>query len=75
MSKDIAVNMKFAGEMLAICNHFCKNTPHKCKFYHWHSYLEGEFIKTMCQKCALREIWGYNYKSTKGYRRWLDLHF
>ena len=26
----------------------------------------------MCEKCALREKWGYNYKQQKGYKRWVQ---
>ena len=42
----------------------------KCNFYDWFTYLDGKFIKRMCEKCALREKWGYNYKQSKGYKRW-----
>ena len=30
-----------------------------------------KFMKAMCEKCALREIWGYNYKQQKGYKKWI----
>ncbi len=26
----------------------------------------------MCEKCALREAWGYNYKQNPKYKKWLD---
>ena len=43
----------------------------KCNFYDWFTYLDSKFIKRMCEKCALREKWGYNYKQQKGYKRWV----
>ena len=69
--KDIDVNMKFVGYRESLCNHFCKSVPRKCKFYAWYTYLDREFIKQMCESCALREKWGYNYKSAKGYKKWV----
>ena len=68
--RDIDYNMKFGDHCVAICNHYCNNKPKKCNFYDWYSYLEGKFIKRMCEKCALRERWGYNYKQRKAYKIW-----
>ena len=70
--KDISNSMKFSGKKLMICNHFCNNKPRNTKFYRWLTYLEKEFIKEMCENCALRETWGYNYKQQKKYKRWID---
>ena len=69
--KDIATNMKWADYGLGICNHYCNKKPKKCNFYSWYSYLDRKFIKRMCEKCAFREVWGYNYKQQKGYKRWI----
>ena len=69
--KDIKSNIKFADYMVAVCNHYCKNQPRKVNFYDWFTYLEGKFIKRMCEMRALRERWGYNYKSVKAYKRWV----
>tara|TARA_Y100000310_G_scaffold236100_1_gene239260 strand:- start:316 stop:534 length:219 start_codon:yes stop_codon:yes gene_type:complete len=71
MDKDMRHNMKYAGKMTAECDHFCSKRVCNAKFYHWFSYLDKEFIKTMCEKCALREMWGYNYKQQRGYKRWI----
>ena len=70
--KDISNSMKFSGKKLMICNHFCNNKPRNTKFYRWFSYLDNKFIKEICEKCALRESWGYNYKQTKHYKRWIE---
>jgi len=70
--KNISHNIKYAGKKTDICNHFCKNKPCNTKFYHWFTTIDGEFIKTMCEKCALREAWGYNYKSNKHYKKWVS---
>ena len=64
--------MRYAGKKLAICDHFCRKKPKNTEFYHWFSFLENVFIKTMCEKCALREAWGYNYKQTKNYKKWIE---
>ena len=70
--KNIADNMECIGKKLQICNHFCYNKPRNTVFYRWSSYLDREFIKDMCQTCALREVWGYNYKQNKHYKKWID---
>ena len=69
--KDIASNLKWGDYGMATCNHYCKNKVKKCNFYDWYSYLDHNFIKRMCEKCALREKWGHYYKSQKGYKKWL----
>ena len=67
--KNISNRMIFAGNKIDRCDHYCKNKVKKCNFYDWYSYLDHKFIKRMCEKCALRERWGYRYKSQKGYKR------
>ena len=69
--KNIANNIKHVDYMVGICNHYCRNQPRKANFYDWFGYLDGRFIKRMCEKCALRERWGYNYKQQKAYKRWV----
>ena len=70
--RDIAVNMIYGDYCIAICNHYCDNKPKKGNFYDWFTYLDHKFIKRMCQQCALRERWGYNYKSQRGYKKWIS---
>jgi len=31
-----------------------------------------EFIGTICHKCAVRELFGTNFKANKRYKRWLE---
>ena len=69
--RDIANNIKHFDYMLGVCNHYCRNKPKRTNFYDWFGYLDGRFIKRMCEKCALRERWGYNFKQQKGYKRWV----
>ena len=69
--KNISHNMRYAGEKTAICDHYCAKLMRKTKFYHWFGVLDDRFIKTMCITCALREAWGYNYKTNKHYKKWL----
>ena len=69
--KNIASNIKHVDYMVGVCNHYCRNEPRKANFYDWFGYLDGRFIKRMCEKCALRERWGYRYKQQKGYKRWV----
>ena len=70
--KDIARNIRWSEYGVGKCDHYCKNVNKKCNFYDWFSFLDNQFIKKMCESCALREIWGYNYKSTKGYKKWVS---
>ena len=69
---DIKHNMKYAGKQTAICDHFCNKKVRNAKFYHWFANADGKFIKEMCEKCALREAWGYNYTSNKHYKTWIN---
>ena len=70
--KNISYNMKYAGKKTALCDHYCKKKVRNTGFFHWFTSLEGKLIKTMCMACALREIWGYNYKQNKNYKRWIN---
>ena len=72
MNKDISINMKHAGKREAICDHYCKKQVRNTEFYHWYSFLDTKYLKTMCVKCALRETWGYNYKSSTKYKKWAE---
>ncbi len=63
--------MIYAGKKTAICNHYCQKRARKTEFFDWFSSLGGEFIKTICITCAFREIWGYNYKSNKHFKKWV----
>ena len=72
--RNISNNIKFGDYGIAICDHYCKKKAKKCNFYDWFTYLDGKFIKRMCEKCALREKWGYNYKQTKGFKAWHGLY-
>ena len=71
MAKDISPHMKFIGKKIAVCQHYCKDKARNANFYSWHTYFNNTFIREMCEHCALRETWGYNYKQTKGYKRWI----
>ena len=34
--------------------------------------VDDRFIGTICHKCAIRELFGTNYKRNKIYERWLE---
>ena len=70
--KNLSINMRYAGKKLAICNHYCNKRARKTDFFDWFTYLDNKFIKTMCMACAFREVWGYNYKQTKHFKRWSE---
>ena len=70
--RNLGINMRYAGKKTAICDHFCPKRVRKTQFFYWSTYLGGEFIKTMCITCALREMWGYNYKQSKHYKKWVE---
>ena len=52
--RNIASNIKYGDYGTDICNHYCNKKPKKGNFYDWFNYLDGKFIKRMCEKCALR---------------------
>tara|TARA_Y100000310_G_scaffold161795_1_gene161710 strand:+ start:343 stop:561 length:219 start_codon:yes stop_codon:yes gene_type:complete len=67
----ISATMRYAGKKLALCDHFCAKRMRNTQFFHWFALLDKRFIKTMCITCALREAWGYAYKSNKHYKKWI----
>ena len=67
--KNISHNIKYAGKKIALCYHYCQKKVRNTEFFHWFTHIEGKLIKTMCISCALREAWGYNYKSNKHYKK------
>ncbi len=64
--------MRYAGKKIGICDHYCNKNPYQGHYFSWYSYLGNKFIKTMCLKCALREVWGYNYKQVTKYKKWRE---
>ena len=72
MKSDLSFNMRYSGKKVAICDHFCHTKPKNTDFYKWYTYFGSEYIKEMCEKCAFRETWGYNYKQQKGFKRWVS---
>ena len=69
--RDIAKNIRHFDYTVGVCNHYCKNKPIKTNFYDWFTYLDDKFIKRMCEKCAIRERWGYKHSQNKGYKKWV----
>ena len=69
--KNISGKMRYAGKKIAICDHFCNKKPRQADFFNWFSHSTDELIKTMCVSCALREVWGYNYKQNKHFKKWI----
>jgi len=72
-NKDITPYMRYTGKGEGVCDHYCKKRVRNTEWYNWYSLIEEmKFIKRMCRTCALREMWGANYASTKGYKRWSE---
>jgi hypothetical protein len=34
--------------------------------------VTDDYLGTICRKCAIREMFGTNYKNNKRYKRWLE---
>ena len=40
-------------------------------FFKWYSFLDKEYLCTICFKCARRELFGSKFKHNKKYYKWL----
>jgi hypothetical protein len=63
--------MKCVGKKSLKCKCCCEWKYH-APFYEWYSMVTKEFIGTICHKCAIRELFGTNFKANKRYHRWLE---
>ncbi len=63
--------MKCVGKKSLKCKCCCEWKYH-APFYEWYSMVTKEFIGTICHKCAVRELFGTNFKANKRYHRWLE---
>ena len=50
----------------------CKDYLMKGDLFSWFSMVTDDFLCDICFKCARRELFGSNYKHSKGYKRWLE---
>ena len=62
--------MRYVGKKNLQCE-CCGAHKYNAPFYDWYSILDGRFLCTICQKCAVRELFGSNYKANKRYKRWI----
>ena len=64
--------MKCVGKKSLKCE-CCHEWKYGVFFYEWYSIIstENKFIGIVCHKCAVRELFGTNYKKNKRYERWL----
>ena len=49
----------------------CGDYKMKATFYKWEAFLTGD-SKIICNKCAMREYFGTNYKQNKRYIKWSE---
>ena len=62
--------MRFAGKKdfrCECCGAYKYNAPN----FEWYSLFDDRFLGIVCQKCAVREMFGSNYKNNKRYKRWI----
>ena len=63
--------MKCVGKKSLKCE-CCLDWKYNAPFYEWTSIVDDRFIGTICHKCAIRELFGTNYRRNKRYERWLE---
>ena len=65
--------MKCVGKKSLKCE-CCKEWRYDAPFYEWYSVvvMKNMLIAVVCHKCAVRELFGSNYKRNKRYERWLE---
>lgn len=68
--------MVYAGRLTTKCK-LCGTGKENAPFYQWISILrdeDGNFpeIGIICQRCAIREAFGTQYKTNKRYIKWRE---
>ena len=63
--------MKCVGKKSLKCE-CCCNWKYNAPFYKWYSIITEDFLGTICHKCAIRELFGTNYRRNKRYDKWLE---
>ena len=61
--------MKFIGRKSIKCN-CCGGYKYNAPTFEWYSLFDDRLLGTICQKCAVRETFGSNYKNSKRYKEW-----
>ena len=62
--------MRYVGKKSLECK-CCGDYKYNAPFYDWYSILTEDLLCTICHKCAIRELFGTNYRRSKKYDRWL----
>ena len=62
--------MRYIGRKNLQCK-CCKAYKYNAPAFDWYSMLDNDFIGTICQKCAVRELFGSNYRNSKRYKEWI----
>ena len=62
--------MKYVGKKNLKCDS-CGAYKYNAPIFEWYSLFDDRFLGTICQKCAVREKFGSNYKNNNRYKRWI----
>lgn len=68
MSKDISSNMTFKSKSLDYCCSCGRNE--NINHYQWVSLVTKDLLGVICEKCAVKEVWGNKFRTNKGYQEW-----
>ena len=62
--------MKYVGKKNLKCDS-CGAYKYNAPVFEWYSLFDDRFLGIICQKCAVRETFGSNYKNNDRYKRWI----
>lgn len=63
-------NMRSIGRATLKCN-CCGVYKYNAPCYKWYSVFDDRYLGTICQKCAIREMFGSNYRNNARYKKWI----
>ena len=62
--------MRYVGKKNLQCD-CCGAHKYNAPAFDWDSMFDGRFLGTICQKCAIRELFGTNYRNNNRYKEWI----
>ena len=62
--------MIYKGKVNAFKCVRCNDYKHKSPMYLWIGVITKEELGSVCQKCAITEVFGGNYRNNKKYQQW-----
>ena len=64
------MNIKNIGKTTSKCIS-CGERKYNAPMYEWTSLVTDELLGIVCKKCAVREMFGSNFRRSKKYQKWI----